>query len=124
MNSESSRKARSLFSFCAFHFIDDGFTDSLYLLLPFIAAELDLNFSQVGLLKGVFSGSMALFQVPLSFLGERIGELTVIAAGTFGLAGGFLLLAKVHGFSAIVISLILAKVTGGGQHGLSSSLLS
>jgi MFS family permease len=78
----------------------------------------------VGLLKGVFSGSMALFQVPLSFLGERIGELTVIAVGTFGLAGGFLLLGRVHSFLAIVISLILTKATGGGQHGLSSSLLS
>ncbi len=124
MKSERKKKARSLFSFCAFHFIDDGFTDSLYLLLPFIAAELGLNFSQVGLLKGVFSGSMALFQVPLSFLGERVGELTVIAAGTFGLAGGFLLLTRVHGFLAILISLILAKAIGGGQHGLSSSLLS
>jgi len=124
MKSEGNKKARSLFSFSAFHFIDDGFTDSLYLLLPFIAAELGLNFSQVGLLKGVFSGSMGLFQVPLSFLGERIGELTVIAAGTFGLAGGFLLLGRVHTFPAILISLILAKVTGGGQHGLSSSLLS
>jgi FSR family fosmidomycin resistance protein-like MFS transporter len=124
MKSERNTKARSLFSFCTFHFIDDGFTDSLYLLLPFIAAELGLNFSQVGLLKGVFSGSMALFQVPLSFLGERIGELTVIAAGTFGLAGGFLLLGRVETFPAILISLILAKATGGGQHGLSSSLLS
>jgi len=124
MKSERNKKARSLFSFCAFHFIDDGFTDSLYLLLPFIASEMNLNFSQVGLLKGVFSGSMALFQVPLSFLGERIGELTVIAAGTFGLAGGFLLLGWVHSFLAIVVSLILAKATGGGQHGLSSSLLS
>jgi len=124
MKSERNNKARALFSFGAFHFIDDGFTDSLYLLLPFIAAELGLSFSQVGLLKGVFSGSMALFQVPLSFLGERIGELTVIAAGTFGLAGGFLLLANVHSFLAVVISLILAKVAGGGQHGLGSSLLS
>ncbi len=124
MKSERNKKARSLFSFCAFHFIDDGFTDCLYLLLPFIAAELGLNFSQVGLLKGVFSGSMALFQVPLSFLGERIGELTVIAAGTFGLAGGFLLLGRVHTFLAILLSLILTKATGGGQHGLSSSLLS
>ena len=124
MKSERNKKARSLFSFCAFHFIDDGFTDSLYLLLPFIAAEMHLNFSQVGLLKGVFSGSMALFQVPLSFLGERIGELTVIGAGTFGLAGGFLLLGWVHSFPAILVSLILAKATGGGQHGLSSSLLS
>jgi FSR family fosmidomycin resistance protein-like MFS transporter len=124
MKSERNKKVRSLFSFCAFHFIDDGFTDALYLLLPFIAAELSLNFSQVGLLKGVFSGSMALFQVPLSFLGERIGELTVIAAGTFGLAGGFLLLSRVHSFLAILITLIFTKATGGGQHGLSSSLLS
>jgi MFS family permease len=124
MTSNLGRKTRALFSFSAFHFIDDGFTDSLYLLLPFIAAELGLNFIQVGLLKGVFSGSMGLFQVPLSFLGERIGELTVIAAGTFGLAGGFLLLGWVHTFPAVAISLILAKATGGGQHGLSSSLLS
>jgi MFS family permease len=124
MTSNLERKTRALFSFSAFHFIDDGFTDSLYLLLPFIAAELGLNFIQVGLLKGVFSGSMGLFQVPLSFLGEWIGELTVIAAGTFGLASGFLLLARVHTFPAILISLILAKATGGGQHGLSSSLLS
>ncbi len=124
MKSEASRKARPLFSFCAFHFIDDGFTDSLYLLLPFIAAELGLNFSQVGLLKGAFSGSMSLFQVPLSFLGERIGELTVIAAGTFGLASGYFLMGRLHTFVAILISLIFAKATGGGQHGLSSSLLS
>ncbi|HUL36676.1 MAG TPA: MFS transporter [Thermodesulfobacteriota bacterium] len=124
MTSEASQKARSLFSFSAFHFIDDGFTDSIYLLLPFIAAELSLNFSEVGLLKGIFSGSMSLFQVPLSFLGERIGELTVIAVGTFGLASGYLLLSRVHTFVAILLSLILAKATGGGQHGLSSSLLS
>ena len=45
---EKGKKARSLFSFSAFHFIDDGFTDSIYLLLPFIAAELNLSFSQVG----------------------------------------------------------------------------
>ncbi len=124
MKSEAARKARPLFSYCAFHFIDDGFTDSIYLLLPFIAAELGLNFSQVGLLKGVFSVSMSFFQIPLSFLGEKIGELAVIAVGTLGLAGGFLVLGRVHTFLAILISLIFAKATGGGQHGLSSSLLS
>ncbi len=119
-----SKKVRALFSFCAFHFVDDGFTDSIYLLLPFIAAELNLSFSQVGLLKGVFSGSMSFFQFPLSLLGERIGELTVIAAGTLGLATGFLILSKVYIFPLILLTLIFAKGTGGGQHGLSSSLLS
>ncbi len=121
---QTGKKARSLFSFSAFHFIDDGFTDSIYLLLPFIAAELNLSFSQVGLLKGVFSGSMSLLQVPLSFLGERIGELVVIALGTFGLASGFLILSSVYTYPAILLSLIFAKGTGGGQHGLSSSFLS
>ena len=121
---EKGKKARSLFSFSAFHFLDDGFTDSIYLLLPFIAVELDLSFSQVGLLKGVFSGSMSLLQVPLSLLAEKIGELIVIVAGTFGLAGGFLILSRVYTFPTILLSLIFAKGTAAGQHGLSSSLLS
>ena len=119
-----SKKIRALFSFSAFHFIDDGFTDSIYLLLPFVALELNLSFSQVGLLKGVFSGAMSLFQFPLSLVGERIGELTVIAVGTLGLTTGFLILSKVHSFPLILFSLIFAKGTGGGQHGLSSSLVS
>ena len=118
------KRARSLFSFCSFHFVDDGFADSIYLLLPFIAAELHLSFSQVGFLKGVFSASMSLVQFPLSLLGERIGELPVITAGTFGLAVGFLILSMSYTFPTILLSLILAKGTAGGQHGLSSSILS
>jgi MFS transporter, FSR family, fosmidomycin resistance protein len=117
-------QVRSLFSFCAFHFIDDGFADSLYVLLPFIVAELSLSFSEVGLLTGVFFGAMSLLQVPLSLLGERIGELTVVGAGTFGLAGGFFLLGRAYTFPLIFLSLIIAKGTAAGQHGLSSSVLS
>ncbi|MBU1205823.1 MAG: MFS transporter [Proteobacteria bacterium] len=118
------QRARSLFSYGTFHFIDDGFADSIYLLLPFIAAELQLSFSEVGILKGVFSGAMGLFQFPLSLLGERVGALTVVASGTLGLAVGFLLLSMVTTFPAIFLALILAKGTAAGQHGLSSSVLS
>ncbi len=117
-------RVRSLFSFCAFHFVDDSFTDFIYLFLPFIAAEFNLSFSQVGLLRGVFSGAMSLLQVPLSLMGERIGELMVVGIGTFGLAGGFLLLSRAYTFPVIFLSLIVAKGTAAGQHGLSSSVLS
>lgn len=120
---EKGRQVQSLFSFSTFHFLDDGFSDSLYLLLPFIATELNLSLSQVGLLKGV-SSSMSLLQFPLSLLGERIGELTVILAGTFGLAGGFLMMSKVYTFPAILLSLMFAKGIAAGQHGLGSSILS
>lgn len=123
-NLKRASRGRSLFSFCAFHFMDDGYADSIYLLLPFLAAELHLSFSQVGLLKGVFSGAMGLLQVPLSLVGERIGELNVVATGTFGLAGGFGLLSMAATFPAILLILIFAKGTAAGQHGLSSSVLS
>jgi MFS transporter, FSR family, fosmidomycin resistance protein len=121
---QKSSRLRSLFSFCAFHFLDDGFTDSVYLLLPFIAAELHLSFSQVGLLKGLFSGSMGLLQFPLSFVGEKIGEMVVIGVGAVGLPAGFLVLSRVHSYEAVLLSLVLAKASSAGQHGLSSSLLS
>jgi FSR family fosmidomycin resistance protein-like MFS transporter len=123
-NPESGYRARSLFSFCTYHFIDDGFADSIYLLLPFIAAELHLSFSQVGLLKGVFSGAMSLLQLPMSLLGETVGELNVISLGAFGLAGGFMLLSRASSFLAVFLTLIAAKGTAAGQHGLSSSVLS
>ena len=121
---EKPQRAGSLFSFSSFHFLDDGFADSIYLLLPFIAAELHLSFSQVGLLKGVFSGAMSLFQLPMSLLGEKVGELTVIAGGNFGLTGGFLLLSLAYSFPAILFCLIFSKATAGGQHALGSSILS
>ncbi|MGB9698466.1 MAG: MFS transporter [Thermodesulfobacteriota bacterium] len=121
---EKNKKVRALFSFSTFHFIDDGFADSIYLLLPFIAAELQLSFSQVGILKGVFSGAMGLGQFPLSLVGEKLGELTVVASGILGLALGFLLLSLTTSFPAILGALILAKGTAAGQHGLSSSVIS
>ena len=67
---------------------------------------------------------MSLFQVPLSLLGEKLGELTVISLGTFGLSFGFLFLSQASTFPAIFLSLIFAKGTSAGQHGLGSSLLS
>lgn len=124
-NSPQQKKPwKALFSFCAFHFLDDGFTDSIYLLLPFIAMELGLSFSEVGLLKGVFYGAMGLFQFPLTILGEGMGEWIVLTFGMFGLAGGFLLMSVTYQYWTILLSLVFAKATGGGQHGLSSSILS
>ncbi len=67
---------------------------------------------------------MSLFQIPMGLLGERIEELTVIAAGTMGLAGGFLILSRVYTFPLILLSLLFAKGTSGGQHSLGASALS
>ena len=59
------------------HFINDGFADMLYLLLPVWQAEFALTLTQVGLVRTVYSGAMALSQVPAglsSLSGRRIQD--------------------------------------------------
>src|SRR5262245_42991711 len=46
------------------HFIHDGFSDVIYVLLPVWASQFGLTFAQVGLLRTVYSAGMAAFQIP------------------------------------------------------------
>ena len=60
----------------------------------------------------------------MSLLGERVGEVTVVGFGVLGLAGGFVLLGFATSYLTLILTSILAKGAGAGQHGLSSSVLS
>ena len=52
-----SRRARAILAIaCGAHFIHDGFSDILYVLLPVWATEFGLSFAQVGLLKTLYTG--------------------------------------------------------------------
>ena len=78
-----TRRARAVLAVaCGAHFIHDGFSDILYVLLPVWAAEFGLSFAQVGLLKTLYTGGMAAFQVPAGILAERRGEARLLVAGT------------------------------------------
>src|SRR3989442_5883207 len=68
-------------SACGIHFVHDGFSDILYVLLPVWAREFGLTFAEVGLLRTVYSGGMAAFQIPAGLLAERWGEARLLAAG-------------------------------------------
>ncbi len=109
---------------CGTHFIHDGFSDILYVLLPVWASEFGLSFAQVGLLKTVYSGGMASFQIPAGLLAERCGETRLLAAGTAVTALGFLAAGLTGGFTALLACLVLAGLGSGCQHPLSSSLVS
>src|SRR5438477_12797329 len=49
---------------CGAHVLHDGYTDLLYVLLPLWQVEFGLGYAEVGLLRSLFTGSMAGFQVP------------------------------------------------------------
>ena len=109
---------------CAIHFVHDGFSDVIYLLLPVWASQLGLSYAQVGLLRTVYTGGMAAFQIPAGILAERWGEARLLAAGTAVTALGFLAAGLTGGFAALLGCLVLAGLGSGVQHPLSSSLVS
>ena len=109
---------------CCVHFVHDGFSDIVYVLLPLWAAEFGLSLAQVGFIRTVYSGGMALFQIPAGLLAERWGERRLLAAGTAVTAGGFIVAGGAGGFASLLLILLAAGLGSGVQHPLSSSLVS
>src|SRR4029077_20197677 len=99
---------------CGAHVLHDGFTDLLYVLLPLWQAEFGLGYAAVGLLRALYVGAMAGFQVPAGLIAERIGGPLVLGLGT-ALAGiGYLVAGASVGFSVLVGALVLGGLCSGG----------
>jgi MFS family permease len=119
-----SRARAVLAAACSVHFVHDGFSDILYVLLPIWASEFRLTFAQVGVIRTAYSGAMAAFQIPAGLLAERWGERRLLAAGTALTACGFIAAGTVGGFVSLLAVLLVAGLGSGVQHPLSSSLVS
>jgi MFS family permease len=109
---------------CSVHFLHDGFADTVYILLPIWTAEFALSFAEVGFLRTLYSGGMALFQIPAGLLAERLGERSVLAAGTAVTAAGFLVAGWSGGFLSLGLVLLAAGLGSGVQHPLASTIVS
>lgn len=109
---------------CIAHMIHDGLSDMLYIFFPIWQIQFSLTFAEVGLLKTMFSGTLAAFQVPAGFLASRMGEFRLLLLGTAVTSFAVLML----GWTAAPIMLGCLLIVGGlgssVQHPLSSSLIS
>jgi FSR family fosmidomycin resistance protein-like MFS transporter len=89
------------------HVLHDGFTDLLYVPLPLSQAEFGLGYAEIGLLRALYVGAMAGFQIPAGGLAERLGGPLVLGLGT-ALAGiGYLVAGASAGFAMLAVALIL-----------------
>ena len=104
--------------------LHDGFSDLLYVLFPVWQAAFGLSFAQVGLLKTLYSGSMAALQVPASLLAKRAGERVLLALGTLVAAAGFIVSGGTGGFLGLALCLMLSGAGASVQHPLGSALTS
>jgi predicted MFS family arabinose efflux permease len=109
---------------CGVHFVHDGFSDLIYVLLPVWAREFGLSYAQAGLLRSAYSGGMAVFQLPSSLLAERWGEARLLVAATALTSLGFLAAGMAGGFGALLLALLVSGSGSAAQHPLSSSLVS
>jgi MFS family permease len=105
------------------HALHDGYTDLIYVLLPVWQREFGLGYAELGLLRGVFAGTMASFQIPSGLLSERLGTAAVLALGT-ALAGvGYCLAGASAGFGLLVVALLVGGLGASTQHPLASALV-
>jgi FSR family fosmidomycin resistance protein-like MFS transporter len=107
----------------AAHALHDGFTDLMYVLLPLFQAEFALAYAQTGLLRSIYAGAMAAFQVPSGHLAARFGNRAVLAAGTALAACGFLLAGIGNSFIMLIIALGVLGLGLSTQHPISADLV-
>ena len=105
------------------HALHDGYTDLVYVMLPIWQAEFGLSYAAVGILRSLFSGTLAGFQIPSGLLAEKLGAARVLAAGT-ALAGcGYLLAGASAGLVMLAAALIVGGLGASTQHPLASTLV-
>jgi FSR family fosmidomycin resistance protein-like MFS transporter len=122
-DSAKSTERRALGVASGAHALHDGYTDLVYILLPVWQNEFGLGFAALGLMRTVFSGTLASFQIPAGFLAERFGAVTVLALGT-ALAGfGYVLAGFSNGVAFLVAALFVGGLGASTQHPLASSLI-
>src|SRR5436305_6696421 len=107
----------------AAHALHDGFTDLMYVLLPLFQAEFALAYAQTGLLRSIYAGAMAAFQVPSGHLAGRFGNRAILAAGTALAACGYLVAGFGNGFVALVLALFVLGLGLSTQHPIGSELV-
>jgi MFS family permease len=116
-------RRRVLWVTCGTHALHDGFTDTLYVLLPLWQAEFGLAYAAVGGLRSLYTAAMAGLQVPAASIGRRIGNPLMLAAGTMLAATGYLLAGASSGFVILAAALMLGGVGSSTQHPIASSLV-
>jgi FSR family fosmidomycin resistance protein-like MFS transporter len=119
----TQQEARVLWVACGAHALHDGFTDTLYVLLPLWQAQFALSYAAIGILRAVYAGVMAGLQVPTAKVAQRIGGVGMLAAGTAVAAAAYLLLGVSSSIAMLAAAFVLGGIGSSTQHPIASTLV-
>lgn len=126
---------RALLAACTAHAVHDGLTDFLYVLLPLWQAQFAIPYALVGLLRGLYSGTMATAQLAVGRAARRWGSRRLLVGGTVLAGGAYLLMGALpalapglSGLANTTLPLLMGILVLGGlgastQHPLASAQL-
>lgn len=106
------------------HALHDGYTSSIYVLLPVWQSQFALGYGAMAVLRALYVGSLALLQVPSTRLARVVSPRSVLALGTLLSAGGYALAGLSGGLAGLCVALTLAGSGGSTQHPLASAVVS
>ena len=108
---------------CGAHALHDGLTDTLYLLLPLWQAQFALSYAAVGILRALYAGAMAGFQVPAAKLAQRTGGARMLAGGTAVAAVAYFLLGASSSVALLAVAFLEASAQAHSTRSPRASLL-
>lgn len=106
------------------HVVNDALFVGLNPLLPLIAIDLGLTYTQVGAIKAAFSGASAAFQVPAGFAAERWGEQILLSLGTGWVGLGLAAMGLSTAFWMVVAIGAFGGLGGNIQHPVATGIIS
>lgn len=108
----------------AMHIWSDLYFALMVPLLPFIQGDMGLSFTEVGLLRAVFSGASGVLQIPAGFMAEGMGEFWLLVWGNVWVSAGLIGMALSPVFIVLLAVSFLGGLGVGFQHPLASSMVS
>lgn len=122
-SSRWSPRKRNLIGACLAHLLHDGYTDQLYALLPVWQPEFGLSYAGLGMLRAVYYGTMAGFQVPSNRFAARLSPRVALTLATLIAATGYSVMALPLGFPGLCVGLVIAGFGSSVQHPRASLLV-
>ena len=117
------QRKRALLAAGTAHATHDGMSDLIYVLLPLWQTQFALTYASAGLLRGMYSGVMASFQLVASRLAKRVGRKRVLVWGTVLSGLAFLMAGMAGTLTGLLLALMLGGLGASTQHPLASALV-
>jgi MFS family permease len=93
-------------------------------LMPMIRTDLELSYTEAGILMSVFSITGGIAQLPAGWLADRFGARLMILISVTGVAIGGLLIGLSSTYALLVVLLGITALLGGGYHPAASTAIS